>query len=527
MLQAGGNAVDAAVAAALAVGVVEPFSSGIGGGGYAVAATGGTVEVVAFPMQACALATPARYPLDGRANVTNFLWQGVVNDANVYGYDAMAIPGAVAGLSLLLRRRGLLPWREVLQPAIRLARDGCAVEWYTAFALGRYAAAAARAKDLARIFYPGGVAPQPEHFEPPVLRQPELAGTLDTLARDGPDAFYRGDIAQAVADDCAAHGGVLRRDDLAQYEARIAEPLRTAYRGAAVYTTGPGSAGPTTAQTLRLYERLVAPGAAHGAPERLHAFLWAARLAQADRFAYMADPERQPAPWAGLVSDAYAAERARRFDPAAAPSEDTPGDAWAFAGDVRSERQGKGPASTTHLCAADREGGMVALTNTLMSAWGSEVVPQGTGIVWNNGMLWFDPVPGRPASIAPRARGLNNMSPLIVLGERGPRAGLGASGGRRITNCVCQLIVHLQDFGLGMQAAIAAPRVDASTPWITVDARFGDAVVAALRNRGWDVRVPPFPEQSAFASPVGIVRDLDGTLHGGVDVFHSAEAWGW
>ena len=526
MLQAGGNAVDAAVAAALAVGVVEPWSSGIGGGGYALVARGADVQVVAFPMQAAESATPDRYPLDGRRAVGGFLWDGVVDDRNYHGYDSMAIPGAVAGLALLLAEHGRLPWKEVLRPAIDLARHGHDLTWHDSYAMGQNAAAARRNAALARIFYPAGAPPASEHFQPPRLRQPDLADSLDLLAREGPDAFYRGDIARQVAKDSEANGGPLRYADLAQYRARLAPPVAASYRGRTVCAPGPGCAGPTTVETLNIFSRVDAARRGHASPERLHAFMWASRLAQADRFAYMADPRRAPAPWSALVSPDYAADRCAQIDPTRAPADLPAGDAWAYERPDRAMERAKSASSTTHLCAADADGTLVSLTNTLGGAWGSEVVPRATGIVWNDGMYWFDPVPGRSNSVAPRAFGLNNMTPAIVLQDGRPFLAVGASGGRRITNCVCQLVSHVVDHGMGVQAAIEAPRVDASTPWVTVDGRFGESVLSELRNRGWDVRVPPAPGNSAFASPTAILLGGDGLLHGGVDVFHSAAAQG-
>ena len=526
MLQAGGNAVDAAVAAALAVGVVEPWSSGIGGGGYALVARGADVQVVAFPMQAAESATPDRYPLDGRRAVGGFLWDGVVDDRNYHGYDSMAIPGAVAGLALLLAEHGRLPWKEVLRPAIDLARHGHDLTWHDSYAMGQNAAAAQRNAALARIFYPAGAPPASEHFQPPRLRQPDLADSLELLAREGPDAFYRGDIARQVAKDSEANGGPLRYEDLAQYRAHIAPPVAASYRGRTVCAPGPGCAGPTTVETLNIFSRVDAARRGHASPERLHAFMWASRLAQADRFAYMADPRRAPAPWSALVSPDYAADRCAQIDPTRAPADLPAGDAWAYERPDRAMERAKSASSTTHLCAADADGTLVSLTNTLGGAWGSEVVPRATGIVWNDGMYWFDPAPGRANSVAPRAFGLNNMTPAIVLQDGRPFLAVGASGGRRITNCVCQLVSHVVDHGMGVQAAIEAPRVDASTPWVTVDGRFGESVLSELRNRGWDVRVPPAPGNSAFASPTAILLGGDGLLHGGVDVFHSAAAQG-
>ncbi len=526
-LRAGGNAVDAAVAAAFAVGVAEPWSSGIGGGGYAVVAGPAGANVIAFPMQAPALATPDRYPLDGREGVGGFLWPGVVDDANLIGWSAMSIPGAVAGLALLHQRHGRLPWRTLVEPAVELARRGSRLTWFDLLQMGRHTAAARRHAELGRIYYADGGPPRAEVGETPLLVQPELADSLDAVAREGPDAFYQGDLAQAIADDCIANGGALRRDDLAQYRAWVMEPLETGYRDTTVITPGPGGAGPTTIATLNNFEQAYRAGGAQTDADRLHAFLWASRLAQADRFAHMGDPATVDAPWAELTGKAHARARAALIDPRHAPAPESPGDPWAYMASDRGLERQKGDTSTTHLCTADGEGTFVSLTNTLGGAWGSEIVPGGTGICWNDGMWWFDPRPGQPNSLQPRAFGLNNMTPAIVLRDGRPLLAVGASGGRRITNCVSQLISHVVDHQMSAQEAIDAPRVDGSTPWVTAAARLEDAVIEDLRARGWEVQLPPYPEQSAFASPLAILAGPGGSLRGGVDTFHAAEARAW
>ncbi|MDE2989460.1 MAG: gamma-glutamyltransferase [Chloroflexota bacterium] len=526
-LQAGGNAVDAAVAAAFAVGVAEPWSSGIGGGGYAVVAGPGSADVVAFPMQSPALATPDRYPLDGRGSLGAFLWPGVVDDANLIGWSSLSIPGAVAGLALLHERHGRLPWRELVAPAAELARRGSRLTWFDLLQMGRHAAAGRRRAELGRVYYADGGPPRADVGEEPLLLQPDLADSLDAIARDGPDALYRGDLAKAIVDDCVANGGALRRDDLAQYRAWAMEPLETAYRDATVITPGPGCAGPTTAGTLNVFEQAYGGGGNQADADRLHAYIWASRLAQGDRFQHMGDPDFVDAPWAELVGKAHAEAQAALIDTQRAPTPEGPGDPWAYMAADRELERLKGDSSTTHLCTADGDGTFVSLTNTLGGAWGAEIVPRGTGICWNDGMWWFDPRPGRPNSLRPRSFGLSNMTPAIVTRNGRPLLAVGASGGRRITNCVSQIISHVVDHKMGAQEAVYAPRIDASTPWVTADARLGDAVIENLRARGWDVQVPPYPEQSAFASPVTILAGPGGSLRGGVDTFHSAEARAW
>ena len=184
---------------------------------------------------------------------------------------------------------------------------------------------------------------------------------------------------------------------------------------------------------------------------------------------------------------------------------------------------------TTHLCVIDDEGNAVSLTNTIMSAFGSGIIPKGTGVIMNNGMMWYDPEPGRVNSIAPGKFPLNNMTPALVMDQDGVKMAVGASGGRRITNCVTQQIVKVLDFGMGPQEAVDSPRVDCSMPFTGVDLRVDDKVIEELKSRGHDLKVMSGSLMqsgfASFASPVSIVKDGNGLL-GGVDTFHSAHAEG-
>ena len=530
MLEAGGNAVDAAVAACLAVGVVEPGSSGIGGGGYMMVSVGKRVDAVAFQMQAPGAVEPEMYALTGEPTTGVFEWAGVVDDANLIGPLSVAIPGAVAGLSLALERFGTMPWSEVIQPAIGLARDGFEIGWYDLYVIGADSTRILPNPEASRIFLRDGGPPSGDGVSRHVFRQPDLAATLERLAEAGAGDFYEGEVAREIVAGLRELGGIVTVDDLAQYRADVLPPVRSNYREVSVCVPPLACAGPTTAATLNTYGHFDVASMGHESGERLHAFICAARLARADRMAYMADPEKADVPWEGLVSRGYALERASLISAQAVP-DFVPGDPWDYqSGDGEPGAVGRrGPSgSTTHLCAADADGNMVSLTNTIMAGFGSGVVPRGTGIVMNNGMMWFNPEPGLPNSVSPLAKGLNNMTPAIVLdGERALMA-VGASGGRRITNAVCQIISNVVDHDMGIQAAIAAPRVDCSTDITDVDDRFSGSVIDELRKRGH--RVEPLHQSfkagfGLFASPTGILRS-GGELRGGVDPYHSAEARG-
>ncbi len=534
MLEMGGNAVDAAVAACFAVGVVEPESSGIGGGGYLVYQVGGKGGVVGFPMRGPLDARPDMYELTGEAAVGNFGWPGVVNNENLDGPGAIATPGAVAGLCEAHRLFGRLPLREVLAPAVSLARDGHSPGWQNVYSWGLLAQRLFAFGELRRIFMPDNRLPAGDATTPSFLRQPELADVLEAVGRDGPQAFYSGDVAHALVSGIRDSGGILSERDLAEYRPFVWEGgLEFPYAGCTVRVPPFACAGTTSAMTLRLFDGFKPRSMGHNSPDALHAYISSARLAYADRFAYLADPAFVSVPWEGLVSDGYTGLRRglvdmQRLDPA------EPGDPWAFDDGTPGERlPASAPAldsGTTHLCVIDANGNAVSMTNTLMAGFGSGFVPKGTGVVMNNGMMWFDPVPGRVNSIMPGKYPLNNMTPALLLDDKGVRLAVGASGGRRITNCVTQLISKMVDFGMGPQEAIDAPRVDCSQPATLVHRDLPADVVAELERRGHRIQVIGEGHVqggfASFASPVAIVRDPDGAFRAGADTFHSAYAEG-
>ena len=534
MLEMGGNAVDAAVSACFAIGVVEPASSGVGGGGYLVYQVGERGGVVGFPMKGPLAARPDMYELSGEASVGGFGSAGVVGDENLEGPRSIAVPGAVAGLCEAHRLLGRLPLADVVAPAVALARDGHSPGWHNIYSLGLAANRLLAFDELRRIFMPGGGLPTASATAPALLRQPELADVLEAIGRDGRSAFYSGDIARAITSDIRANGGIVSERDFAEYRPFVWDAgVEFEYSGHTVRVPPFACAGTTSAMTLRMMDGFDVGSMGHNSADALHAYIYAARLAYADRYAYMADPAFVDAPWEGLVSDGYTRLRRGAID-AERLGEIEPGDPWAFDAGVPGERlPASAPAldsGTTHLCAMDEDGNAVSLTNTLMSGFGSGFVPKGTGVAMNNGMMWFDPVPGRVNSIMPGKYPLNNMTPALVLDRHGVRMAVGASGGRRITNCVTQIISKVVDFGMGPQQAIDSPRVDCSLPVTSVDPRMPAETVAELERRGHRVYVigGNHLEEgfASFASPVAIVRGADGIFRAGVDTFHSAYAEG-
>ncbi|CAA9560998.1 MAG: Gamma-glutamyltranspeptidase @ Glutathione hydrolase [uncultured Thermomicrobiales bacterium] len=536
VLRAGGNAVDAAVATAFAAGVAEPWMNGIGGGGYLVVAGPGVAPaVVAFPMVAPRGATAGMFPLSGgAADAGLFGWPGVVADANLHGPRSVAIPGVVAGLALALERFGTRPLAEAMAPAVRLAAEGVPVTWHTTLTVARDLATLKRYPATAAVFLDGAGNPpvSPEQASPTRLRQPDLARTLETIAAEGPRAFYEGPLAEAMASHLADGGAPVVAADFAAYEAHVAEPLAVRYAGHEVVTIGGGTGGTTLAQSLLLMDAVGVGALGHNTPEALHRMAQAFRQAFADRFAWLADPAHVEVPLVTLTDAAYAAERVAEF-PA-----DRLGTVAAGSSNRVGVGHGLGPSipgyaaaaasggqmadgSTTHLSVIDGDGLAVSLTQTLLSGWGSRVVVPGTGVLLNNGMMWFDPEPGRPNSVAGGKTPLSNMAPALLLRDGAVVASIGSSGGRRIMNCHAQLVANLLDHGLGAGEALAAPRIDASTPELLASVRLAEATRQALAALGH--RVAPRDERlftGDFASPCAVVRGTDGSLTGAADPFY-------
>ena len=540
VLQAGGNAVDAAVATAFAIGVVEPPMSGVGGGGYMSIFLQETQQrvVVAFPMQAPQAATPDMWELAEGYDNELFGWRLVKDDANIHGYSSIAIPGMVAGMAAALEQFGTIGLDRAIAPAIRLAEEGYSLSWFDTMWQAQDLALLNRFPATAATFlnngYPHRLPFATTPGEAGRLRQPELGATLRAIAENGPSALYGGRIGAQIARHVQENGGILAAEDFAQYEATVhLESVLGTYRDTNVIGMRGGTGAPTVMAILNLLENFDIRAYGHNSADYLHAFIEASGQAFADRFAYMADPTRVPVPLDGLLAKEYAAAMARTIGLQAAQGQRAPGDPWQFQDSQNRGAPDAGPLpgssaptneSTTHLAAMDSAGNAVALTQTLLSAWGSRVVAPGTGVLLNNGMMWYNPEPGTSNSIEGGKKPLNNMCPIVLERDGRALAALGASGGRRIINTVAQLAIDLVDFDMDIQAAISAPRIDCSTLDPILSVRIDPAVCAELRRRGHTV----FVAEEAFlpryfASPVAIQRE-GGALIGAADPYYPTSA---
>ena len=476
ILASGGTAVDAAVATAFALAALEPWNSGLGGVGFLVAHPAGAAqaEIVDFGPVAPQRLDPAAYRLTGEMRTELFTWPRVVDDRNMHGPLSFVVPSAVRGYALAVERFGRLPWRELIKPAIALAKEGLPVDWWVTVKTASAAADLRRYEESRRVWLPEDLPPHsPPNGEPPRLRLGRLHETLERLARHGPEDFYTGEIGRAIAADAREGGGVLGDEDLAQCRARIVPPLDIAYRGATVQAARGLTAAPTLAEILgRLDARHF------GASPDLAYFT---ALIEALQHAYAAR-------LAGL-------------------------------GDTGSVTEGPADSCTTHITATDRDGGIAALTTTLLSSFGSRYMLPRTGILMNNGIMWFDPRPGRPNSMAPSKRALTNTCPIVV--ARGGRGwfGAGASGGRRIVGSVLQMASFVIDFGMTPEDAGHHPRIDVSgSEGVAIDRRLRPDIRDALASLPGAAVVEHTAWPARFSCPNLVLRGEDGIARGISDV---------
>ena len=543
ILARGGNAVDAAVATAFAMPVVEPFMSSLAGGGsflIHLARRGETVAIDAN-VEAPAACAETCYRLVEGTGKGLFTWRRVEDDANIFGPRSVAVPGSVAGLCLALERYGTMDLADVLAPAIALAEDGFVPDWYVALTTAVYCreisafaeTAGTYLRDGHYVLRPAGMADSA--LDGDVLRQPELGQSLRLIAKDGPSAFYTGAIGQAIDAEMRRTGGFLTGDDLAGYAPRVSSPLRGRYRDVDLAFM-PGATGGTTALEILNILAWFPPGrVGYATAGGLHLRAEAVRRAFEDRLAYLGDALRVSAPWDGLASPGYAAAVARGLRAAGPRSRVAGPDPWKYGAGrdaaAAGSRRGRGAMRdsadcTTHVGAIDRQRNMVSLTNTAVSLFGSRMVVPGTGILLQNGMIWFDPEPGRVNSVGPGKRPLVNMVPVLAFRRGAPYFTLGAPGGRKIVSAIPQVLANMVDAGDSPQAAIEAPRLHTEGGDLAVDDRVGEKHLAALRKMGHPV-VPKRVELGTFhfARPIAIRIGRQG-LEAGLDQSSDASAAG-
>jgi gamma-glutamyltranspeptidase / glutathione hydrolase len=468
ILREGGNAIDAAVAAALVAGVTVPNGCGIGGyGGHMVIALrGGKVTAIDFNTAAPAAARPKMFALDENGAV-----RGRAND---FGWLAAGVPGTLAGLQFALDRYGTRTFREMVAPAIRFAAEGFPVSDGFARAIRSMANQLGKDPASAKLLFKNGEPLQVGD----TFRNPDLARMLEALATaNSVEPFYRGEIGRQIAAEFRKYGGVVSAKDMAAYQAREVEPLELEWRGFSIRTAPLTAGGLSVLQALSTlkaldWDKLSATGS------RTHAQLEALRLAWADRLTLLGDAEKVRVPTERLLSEKYARELASKVDSAVKEGKPLP---------LKTESREQ--AGTIHLNSTDRDGNMVALTMTHGNAFGACITVDGLGLLLGHGMSRFDPHPGHPNAPAPRKRPLHNMCPTIVLRDGKPLLALGATGGRMIPNAIYNILAQFVGLGASIDDAVAAPRLHTDGNInLTLERKWPEAEADVLKKIGYKVK---------------------------------------
>lgn len=505
VLKRGGNAVDAAVAAAFVQGVVDPQMAGIGGFGsmQVFMPKRGLHQVLEFYARAPLAAKPDMWAdklLGQSRDGFAFLLEG---GASEIGYLAACTPGSVKGYAEALSRYGTFDWADAMAPAIAEAQRGVMVRPHMHWFWSQDQSGSGQVNTIDKLrfsatgravyFRPDGSLKRPGD----VLQNPDMARTLERLAKGGPDLFYRGELAEEIAADFAEHGGLITREDLAAYELSVVDPIWGCYRGHRISTSPPPASGLSMLQILHMLEHFDLAALGHNSAAHVALLAEAMKRMTIDKDRHMGDPAYVEVPTERLISRDYCATLA----------------AGIRAGERASvKRLDRSQRDTTHISVVDGEGNAVALTHTLGSPSGA--ITDGLGFMYNGTMSRFDPRPGRAASVAPGKRRASSAAPTIVFKGDAPYIVLGAPGGSFIAPAIAQGIMNVIDFGMPMLEAVAAPRVVAVSDMIDVSNRVPRYVTDELEAQGYAVKRSWM--SYAFAALHGI-RVAEGRLEGGAD----------
>ena len=515
VLKSGGNAVDAAVAVGFALAVTFPYAGNLGGGGFMlIRMADGRTTFIDFREKAPRKAAHDMY-LDASGNTTK---------DSVLGWRAAGVPGSVRGLELALKKYGTKPWPELLQPAIHLASSGFPISYPQMRSFKSNADGLSQFPESKRIFLKGGALYDwNENFQ-----QPELARTLERLARHGAKEFYEGETAHILAREMEKNGGLITLDDLREYQAVERKPLEGDYKGYHIITSPPPSSGGVgILQMLGMLDGTGYEKSRAGSATAYHYLAEVMRRYYADRNEYLGDPDFVKDPITAMLDPAYIRARRDSIDPVNA----TPSDQIRPGLPVGAAEG----SDTTHYSIADEQGNVVAVTYTLNAGYGSKMTVPGLGFLLNDEMDDFTAKPGTPNmfglvqgeanSIAPGRRPLSSMVPTIALKDGRPFLALGAPGGSMIITAVLQVMLNVMDFGMNVQDAIDFPRIHHQWKPDTLGIERGVSpdTIALLKKAGYSIEE---------AKPIVIARVeaillSDGWLQGGHDERGNGKAVGF
>ena len=504
VLRDGGNAIDAAVATALALAVVHPTAGNIGGGGF----------IVFRPSSGAAEAYDFREMAPAGSSATMFLKDGKY-DADVHhnSYVSVGVPGTVAGLHLAWTTHGKLPWKRLVDPAVKLARDGFPVSVALARSLASTLPQFQKSPAAVAQFSKKGV----PYEAGEILRLPDLARTLQRIADKGAAGFYQGETADLIAAEMKAHGGLITVEDLKNYQAKKREPIRGSYRGYEILSMPPPSSGGTAlVEMLNVLEGYDLKASGFGSADSVHLIAESMRRAYADRAAYLGDADfNPPLPIDRLTSKAYAATLRSTISRSRASKSSPTSFTWPTESN-----------ETTHLSIVDEERNAVAMTFTLEAGYGSKIVVSGAGFLLNNEMGDFNAGPGLttvdgligtpPNMAAPGKRMLSSMTPTILAKDGNLAMVTGTPGSRTIINTVLLTILNVVDFGMNAQEAVDSGRFHHQ--WLPDRINyekfaFSPDTVALLKAKGHEMR----EGDSQGVAEVIVVDQETKTLEGGLD----------
>ncbi|MEJ5062066.1 gamma-glutamyltransferase [Erwinia sp. MYb375] len=506
ILEQGGNAVDAAVAVGYALAVTHPQAGNLGGGGFMLLRTAsGNTTSIDFREMAPVHASRDMF-LDAAGNADS--------KKSLTSHLASGVPGTVAGFSLASQKYGTLPLSTLIKPALELARKGIVVNDSLADDLNVYGkeVLVGHANSKAIFFKADGT----PYLKGEKLVQRNLARSLELIAQQGPDAFYKGKIADEIAGEMQQHGGLISKTDLANYRAIERKPISGTYRGYEVFSMPPPSSGGIhIVQILNILENFDLAKMGFGSADAIQVMAEAEKYAYADRSEYLGDPDFVKVPWQALTSKAYAKSLAQQIDVAKArPSaEIKPGKLAPYESN-----------QTTHFSVVDKDGNAVAVTYTLNTTFGSGIVAGDSGILLNNEMDDFSAKPGTPNffglvggeanAVQPYKRPLSSMSPTIIAKDGKTWLVTGSPGGSRIITTVLQMVVNSIDFGMNVAEATNAPRFHHQ--WLPdqlrVEKGFSPDTLKLLSQKGQNVKV-----MSAMGSTQSIMLGPDGMRYGASD----------
>ncbi|HOO02853.1 MAG TPA: gamma-glutamyltransferase [Rectinema sp.] len=493
ILMAGGNAIDAAIAAAFALGVVEPNATGLGGEGMMVIYLAENKTTIAIDYRSMA-------PLADMSKIK----------FGSEGHVAVAVPGTVAGLCTALKDYGTKSLAEVMAPAIRYARNGFIVSETLAQTIADRFDPISRNEALLQILAPEGLPLQTGD----IFKNPDLAITLEKIAAGGPDVFYKGDIADAIAQDMAKNGGFITKADLAAYRAIKREPVRGTYRGYEIVSAPPPVGGISVIEMLNMLECFDIASEQPLSPRNIHIMAEVMKRGFADNSAYVGDPDFFQIPVTGLLDKEYARSRVQEIDLNKVTTS------------IKAGTPDEHP-STTHLSVVDRHGNMVALTQTISGFWGACVAVPGTGIILNNEMQnWSS---RGPNSYAPGKRMRTTIAPTIIAKDGNPFVTMGTPGAGRIISTMVILTVNLIDFDMGVQEAIESPRFYArdTEKLLSLESRIPKETQEWLKSIGYSIKeYPPFDLFFGGAQAI-LVDPKTGIMHGGADPRRDGAVFGF